>query len=99
MTCISDTERAEAEARIAKNKVLLAEAQTALENTIKAEVESYRLDTGEGSQMAKRRKFSDMTDLIDRLNSWIRADEELLAGIGVVNINVRRKIRQGYIIV
>jgi hypothetical protein len=99
MTCISDTERAEAEARLAKNKALLAEAQTALENTIKAEVESYRFDTGEGSQMTKRRKFSDLTDLIDRLNSWIREDEDFLAGAGVVSINLRRKIGRGYTIV
>lgn len=83
--------REEIEARLERNKQLLSKAQDALQDALDVKVKSYGLDTGEGSQRTVMRRLDDIQDLIDRLNANIRSDMELLYGMGVININLRRK--------
>lgn len=91
MPCISSTLRAEAQARIERNKALLVKAEAAFEAALDAQVQSYQFDSGEASQRTTHRKLSELQDTIDRLNGLIRADEEFLSGAGITTLNLRRK--------
>lgn len=72
---------------------LYAAYDEALENV---EVESYRFDSGEGQQQAKRRKPGEIQDLIDELEAKRdRIQRKLCQGGGLVNMNLRRK--SGYV--
>lgn len=90
MTCISNTQRAEIIAAINKKGAQLAIAEAAYERLLARDTESYRFDSGEGSQQAKSRKISDLADQIDRLESQIAALYRKLNGSGIVNMNLRR---------
>ncbi len=51
----------------------------------------YRFDSGEGSQRAEYRDLKDISAEIVRLEKEIDALIRKLSGIGVVNMNLRRK--------
>ena len=69
----------------------LAKANTTYESLLGQEVESYRFDSGEGSQQAKRRKLDALESSIEYLN--IRREKLLqrLNCSGLVNINLDRR--------
>ena len=96
MTCLPSSIKTEIQDRLAKNRITLEKAETALNNTLDAEVESYKFDSGEGSQSVKRRKLSDLQDLVERLRALIQRDESLLIGAGITTINLRRKNYVGF---
>jgi uncharacterized membrane protein len=66
--------------------------ETAYESAIQnAEVESYKFDSGEGSQQTKRRSLEEISKELEKLErslSWVLNE---LAGIGVMNVQLRRK--------
>ncbi len=52
--------------------------------------ESYRFDSGEGSQQTKFRSLSEVDNSIRRVESQIERLYRELLGHGIVNINLRR---------
>ena len=88
---ICKNRRAALEARLAKKIEQLEAANTAYDELIAINVEDYKLDTNEGSQRARRRKIEDLTNLIETLEKQIEALGNRLCGLGIVNLNLRRK--------
>lgn len=69
----------------------LASLNTAYNSALTGGIESYKLDTGEGSSAVKYRSLKDMDDAIDRISSRINTINALLRGTNLVNLNLRRK--------
>lgn len=65
--------------------------ETTLDGLLATEVEEYRFDDGEGSQRVKRRKFEEVQKQLDNLEARLEAVCRELAGLGLVNIRLRRK--------
>ena len=53
-------------------------------------VDSYRFDSGEGSQQTKFRSLTEVNMAIRRTQSSIERLYRILAGHGIVNVNLRR---------
>lgn len=87
-------------ARLLAKKSKLESQITTLEETLDSllatEVESYKYDSGEGSQQVKRRKLSEIQDQLDRLESRLDAICRRLAGLGLTSIRLNRKVRKSY---
>jgi virulence-associated protein VapD len=91
MSCIDSASRTEIEARIVTLQTQLALANESLNDLLTQEIESYRFDSNEGSQQAKRRKIEEITKVIENIESridWYR--RKLQCGGGLVAINARR---------
>lgn len=88
---ICTNRRAALEARLAKKKLQLEAANTAYDELIAINVEDYKFDSNEGSQRARRRRIEELTNLIETLEQQIEALENRLCGLGIVNLNLRRK--------
>jgi len=56
-----------------------------------AEVESYKFDSGEGSQQTKRRNLSEIRKESDALEADLSHVINELAGVGILNVQLRRK--------
>jgi len=83
--------RAEIQARIDAKEAQLTEANTTLEKLISEGIESYKFDSGEGSQQAKQIKIDNLMKLIQSLEAqidWYK--RKLQTGGGLRAINVRR---------
>lgn len=79
-----------------QNQLTRIDAQlTILYNTLSSinatENESYSFDSGEGSQRTTRRKIEDVQNQIERLESEYDHYLNELYGMGLVNIQLRRK--------
>jgi virulence-associated protein VapD len=83
--------RAYLEARLARKIAQLEKAYTAYDELIENNVEQYRFNSNEGSQWAERRKLEQLTKIISTLESEIESLQNRLCGLGIVNINLRRK--------
>ena len=90
--CLNTTERNRIRELIAVKEAQKEKAQTLLDTLLGEEVESYRFDSGEGSQQAKRRKLTEVKEIIDSLQQEIDALYRRLECGGLTVINVRRKI-------
>ena len=69
----------------------IAAANDTLDALVRQQIESFTLNTGEGSQSSKR---WDMAHIEDSIAKWERRLESIrqrLSGLGVMNLNVRRK--------
>jgi Skp family chaperone for outer membrane proteins len=94
MSCVDSASRTEIEAKIVTLQTQLTAVNAQMDLLLEAKtkgVESYRFDSNEGSQQAKRRKLEELTELI----SWIEARidwyrRKLQCGGGLVAVNVRR---------
>jgi hypothetical protein len=91
MACLTSAERARIIAMIETKEQQLDDANTALTALISKLNESYKFDSNEGSQQAKKRKLEEYKKLIE----WLEADINLLyrklrCG-GISNITIRRK--------
>ena len=76
----------------------LTQVQTVLDSLYNAMLEmsatgakSYKFDSGEGSQSTTRRDLSEIQDMIERYEATERHLINELYGVGLVNIQVRRK--------
>jgi hypothetical protein len=81
--------------RLLAQKTRLEAAITALEALYTSaianiEVESYKFDSGEGSQQTKRRDPNKILEQIDKLEARLSHVINELAGIGVINVQLRR---------
>jgi len=90
MVYINSTRNARIRARIETKESQLTAAETALENAM-TEIESYSLNTGEGTQTTKHRKIEDLLEAIRILESEIDKLYRKLNGTGLINMNLRRK--------
>ena len=90
MSCLSATVKAEKEAQVATLTARLTKLEAALSAAIDAGLESYRFDSGEGSQSAKYMKTSDMMEVINFTQSRISRLNAELRGTGVVSASMRR---------
>ena len=91
MTCLSTTIRAEKEAELAKYIARLAKYEAALDSALESGLESYRFDSGEGSQQAKLMSTDKLEKGIGFLQSRINRLSGELRGTGVMTMNMRRR--------
>ena len=89
MVCLSTAELAKINARISSYETLLTAADAAV-LAAQTDIESYRFDSGEGSQQAKRRKLKDILNNIESIESILRRLYQRKNGSGVFNLNLRR---------
>lgn len=78
------------EARLAKKQAQLDKLYEAYDDA-SDNIKEYRFDSGAGSQRTEYRDLKDISVEIERLEKQIDALTRKLLGIGVVNINLRRK--------
>jgi hypothetical protein len=90
MAHLSAATRTRLQADLATVVAQIDAANAALTSLVAKEIESYRLDTGEASQQAKRVDIEKLERLISRLEARADRIRQRLAGAGVVNLNVRR---------
>lgn len=91
MSCLSATVKAEKEAQVATLTTRLEKLEAALTSALDAGLESYRFDSGEGSQQAKLMKTSDLIENINFTQSRINRLNAELRGTGVVTAALRRR--------
>jgi hypothetical protein len=90
MACISTARRTALLAELATLEALKTKYESAL-TEVSAGVESYKFDSGEGSQQTKNRSLKEIRETLDWVNSRIEAINRRLNGTGIVNLNLRRK--------
>lgn len=97
MACLTSSKRAAYQADLDKVNELIAKALTSYERALEnQDVEEYRFNSGEGSQMTKQADIKKLWANLESLYSrrdWL---ERRLNGKGVVNLNMRRKRYNGY---
>jgi len=91
--CLNQSERDRIREEIATKEAQKAKAETLLDTLLGEEIESYRFDSGEGSQQAKRRKLTEVKEIIDSLEQEIANLYRRLECGGLVVMNLRRKQR------
>jgi hypothetical protein len=92
MGCLSSSQVTRIKAAIARLDVLIAAAEDSLLTAVtNAEIETYRFDSGEGSQRADRRNPQEINDLIDDLVGRRNRLQRKLDGTSNTTINWRRR--------
>lgn len=79
--------------QLAKKKASLAIAQETYDKLLADPTESYKFDSGEGSQQRKNRKLEELSEQIEKLENSICALESRLRGTGVVSVSTNRSNR------
>jgi hypothetical protein len=92
MGCLSSAQVTRIKAAIAKLDELIAAAEASLLTAIEnSEIETYRFDSGDGSQRADRRNPQEINDLIDDLAARRDRLQRKLDGTSNVTLNWRRR--------
>lgn len=91
MSCLSTSTRSDIQTKITRLQAQLVIANDTLDSAVGNEILEYRFDSGEGSQRTEYRTFSEMTKIIDWLESRIDYLTRRLNGTGLSNLNLRRK--------
>lgn len=92
MACMSSTQRARLTADLERIEAQLVIAYASFNNALAAmDVEEYRFNSGEGSQMAKQADIKKLNSVIESLESRRDRIIRKLEGRGIVNLNMRRK--------
>jgi hypothetical protein len=92
MSCFSSTRQARIRERLAQIEQQLTVANETYSELLAESAESYKFDSGEGSQHVKRRSLDELKKQIDSL---LNERELLLRKLecgGIVNLNLRRKV-------
>lgn len=90
MAFFTASRKADIEAKITKKQAQLVKLETAYDSA-STEIKEYRFDSGEGSQRLQYRDLDKIGKEMERLEKQIAALTRKLLGLGVVNINLRRK--------
>ena len=92
MGCLSPSQVAAIKAEITILDEQIAAAQTAYLSSLgNAEIETYRFDSGDGSQRADRRSPKQIREEIEALQSSRARLQRELNGTSNVNMNLRRR--------
>lgn len=91
MSCLSSTVRAEKEAELAKYEARLVKLEATLDSALDAGLQSYRFDSGEGSQQAKLMSLNDLQDAINFTQSRIDRINRELRGTAIFSAALRRR--------
>lgn len=91
MSCLSSTRKAEKEAEVTTLTTRLDKLNTALNAALDSGLESYKFDSGEGSQQAKYMKTSELMEAINFTQSRINRLNAELRGTGVISAALRRR--------
>lgn len=92
MAYLSATTKARIEAQIATKTAQLEAINTAyLAALTNSEISTYKIDTGEGSEMVSRRNPAQLLVVINRLETEIDRLYRRLDGTGLCNMNLRRR--------
>ena len=91
MTCLSTSNKADIQAKITRLMAQLEIANDTLDSAVGNEILEYRFDSGEGSQRTQYKTPDQLTKIIDWLESRIDYLNRRLNGIGLSNLNLRRK--------
>ena len=90
------SQRSKLKAKLVKLEAALLIAEETYTKLLATDHESYKFDSGDGSQQVKRRSLSELKDQIDELEAEICSIESRLRGSGVVSISLRRNQRCRY---
>lgn len=93
--CMTQAEYDRLVAELEKLEELQALAIATYESLLEQEVASYRFDSGEGSQQARRVKMSELSREIEWISSRADNIRRKLAGNRVINMALRRKVGRG----
>ena len=97
MTCINQITKNDIIAKIEKLDAQISALYLQMDEAIElSTVESYTLDTGQGRQTTKHRNFMEIQKQISYLESRRAWLFNRLKGVGLLNINVSRRIRGNY---
>jgi hypothetical protein len=97
MGCLPPSQVAAIKAAIAKLDALIDAAYTAYTAALtNSEIETYRFDSGEGSQRADRRAPAEIREEIENLEAARNRLARKLAGTSNTTINWRRRNYRGY---
>jgi hypothetical protein len=97
MAVLTSEEKTRLETELATCEAQLTALQTSITNAMtKADVEEYRFDSGVGSQRVKNREIKELLMSQDWLERRCEQIRQRLAGKGVVNSNMRRKVGYYY---
>ena len=92
MACLSAAKVAAIQTEIADLDALIALARTAYASSLtNSEIETYRFDSGDGSQRADRRSPATIRKEIEALQSQRGRLYRILNGTSNVNMNLRRR--------
>ena len=91
MSCLSLKVRAEKEAEIATYVARLARYNAALDSALDGGLDSYRFDSGEGSQQVKVLSIDKMEKNIGFIQSRINRLRGELRGTAIMTTNMRRR--------
>ena len=81
--------RTQLQNRLDTKIALLTKTYNAIDE-MTTEVQSYKFDSGEGSQQTTLKKMSEMTDFSNLLERQIDSIQAKLNGTGIINLNLRR---------
>ena len=92
MSCLTSSQRAAITAEIADIDEMIAVIKAAYLSSLgNAEIETYRFDSGDGSQRADRRSPKQLKEQWDDLKSERARLQRALNGTSNVNMNLRRR--------
>lgn len=77
--------------QLARVQAQIASLNDSMDELSAQQVESYKFDSGEGSQQATRRKIAEIADLIDRLEAKEAHLINEINNMGLMSVAVRRK--------
>lgn len=91
MSCYSSSRIAQLKTRLTRKSTQLDLANSLYDELLSDSTQSYRIDSGEGSQQEVTKKLNEVQDQISTLESEIDRLQAKLSGKGIVNMNMRRR--------
>lgn len=92
MACLTSSARARILADIAKVEAQILKAEESYDRALEAmDVEEYRFNSGEGSQMTRQADIKKLWSIIESLYARRDSLYRRLEGKRLVNLNLRRK--------
>lgn len=91
MSCLSAARKAEYQSRIDRLSTTLAILEDTYDKAAARDIESYKFDSGEGSQQAKSRDLEKLDNQIRSVQSRLDYYQQKIDGKGLYSNRFRRK--------